>query len=69
MAGHLPLCIQGGLPGGAVPKLDLGKEVSVSWAKRSREGSAEEFLDRYNSFFGIGTLRGLGRDRGSNGHG
>lgn len=37
------LCIQGGLPGGAMPKLDLGKEVGMSWAKRSREGVQESF--------------------------
>lgn len=68
MAGRLPLCIHGGLPGGAMPKLDLGKDVGMSWAKRSRERGAEEFLDRENSFFESGTQGGLGRARDSNGH-
>lgn len=43
MAGRLPLCMQGGLPGGAMPKLDLGKEFGMSWAKRRREGVHKSF--------------------------
>lgn len=43
--------IQGGLPGGAMPELDLGGRVGMSQAKRSRERARETVLERENSIF------------------
>lgn len=49
------LCIQGGLPGEAMPELDLGRGVGMSLAKRSGEG--KHVLGRENSIFKGGRYR------------
>lgn len=51
MAGVSAPYIQGGLPGGAMPELDLGGRVGMSQAKRSRERVRETVLERENSIF------------------
>lgn len=56
MAEYLPLCIQGGLPGGAMPDLDLERRVGRNQPKRSRAGGAEE-CSRQNTVIGSGVCK------------